>query len=272
MSKKVIIVTGASSGLGKSAAEYLAKQGHKVYGTSRKPSNTFVANYTLLPLDVTKEDSTLQLIQQVLERENRLDVLINNAGVGLAGPIETTTVEEAKWQFEVNFFGLVRMCQAVLPVMRQQQSGKIINLSSIGGLMGLPYQGFYSASKFAVEGLSESLRLELRGTGVHVVLLEPGDFKTDFTDNRQLSRHAKTEKQYTQQFEKTLATLEYDEANGADPILVAWKIKRIINSRTPKARYMVGPFEQQLFAKIKAFLPTSLFEMILANHYKINAQ
>jgi short-subunit dehydrogenase len=168
---KVILITGSSSGIGKASAEYLAQQGHIVFGTSRYPgSYPKPDSYTV--------DSIQTAVDQIVEDKGRIDVLINNAGFGIAGAMENTSIGKAKEQFETNFFGTVRLIKSVLPIMRKQDSGLIINISSIGGLIGLPYQSMYSASKFAIEGLTESLYKELRSSNIKIVLVEPGDFKT----------------------------------------------------------------------------------------------
>ena len=188
----VVLVTGASSGIGKACAELLFARGCRVYGTSRQAPRALVEARTsdlapllrMIPLDVTSDDSVDAAVGVVLACEGRLDAVVNNAGFGVAGAAELTTIEEAREQFETNFFGTVRVCRAVLPVMRQQGSGRILNISSIAGRIGIPFQAFYSASKFAIEGFSEALRMEVAPFGVKVVLIEPGDFRTGFTAAR----------------------------------------------------------------------------------------
>ena len=172
--QRVVLITGASSGIGKACASHLAAQGFRVYATSRRPSSITAPNLTMLAADVNHDDSVEQTVAAIIEREGRIDVVINNAGMGIAGPLENTTTEHAKAQFEVNFFGALRVCRAVLPAMRSQQRGYIINIGSIGGILALPYQSMYSASKFALEGMSEALRMEIRSFGIRVVLIEPG--------------------------------------------------------------------------------------------------
>jgi NAD(P)-dependent dehydrogenase (short-subunit alcohol dehydrogenase family) len=171
---RVVLVTGASSGIGLSCAAHLAERGFRVYGTSRRPAAGPESRVTMLTADVTDDHSVEHLVGTVLDREQRLDIVVNNAGMALAGPVEKTSIEEAKRQLEVNFFGAFRVCCAALPAMRSQRSGYIVNIGSIGGLVALPYQAMYSASKFALEGLSESLRMEVRPFGVRVVIIEPG--------------------------------------------------------------------------------------------------
>ena len=186
MQPQIILITGASSGFGKITAHMLSEQGHIVYGTSRKPSEN-IGKVRMLVVDVTNSISVRHAVEQIISEQRRMDVLINNAGMGIGGALELATEEEVSMQMNTNFFGVVNMCKAVLPYMRKARRGKIINISSIGGVMGIPYQGFYSASKFAVEGYSEALALEVHPFHIKVCLVQPGDFNTGFTDNRNTS-------------------------------------------------------------------------------------
>src|ERR1700759_3251829 len=185
--KQVVLVTGASSGIGLACATYLAGRGYRVYGTSRRAGTSQKGSVAMLVADVTNDLSVEQAVAAVLEREGRLDIVVNNAGMCLAGPAENTSIEAAKSQLEVNFFGAHRVCRAVLPIMRSQRAGYIVNIGSIGGLVAIPYQSMYSASKFALEGFSESLRMEVRPFGIRVVIIEPGDHKTAITENRRMA-------------------------------------------------------------------------------------
>ncbi|MGC8873617.1 MAG: SDR family NAD(P)-dependent oxidoreductase, partial [Chloroflexia bacterium] len=157
--KPVVLITGASSGIGLACARYLADRGYRVFGTSRHPEACPPEPFPMIQMDVCDDASVLRGVEAVRERAGRIDVLVNNAGIGYGGAIEDTSLEEAHRQFETNFFGALRLCRAVLPIMRAQGSGLIVNMSSIGGLIGLPFQGLYSATKFALEGMSEALRL-----------------------------------------------------------------------------------------------------------------
>jgi len=263
---KVILITGASSGIGKASAEYLAECGHKVYGTSRYPgSYPTPSNYTLLPLDVTNNNTISLAIEQILKDEQRIDVLINNAGMGIAGDLEHTSIDKDKEQLETLFFGTLRMIKQILPIMRKQNSGMIINISSIGGLIGLPYQNMYSAAKFAVEGLSEALYKELRPTNIKVVLVEPGDFNTSFTARRDIDKVSAK----SASFQKVIEQIEHDENNGQHPIKIAKAISKIINKPNPRLRYVVGAFDQSLAAFLKRLLPNRLFDWIIMKHYKV---
>jgi NAD(P)-dependent dehydrogenase (short-subunit alcohol dehydrogenase family) len=264
---RVVLITGASSGLGRAAAEHLAALGHRVYGASRRPTAE-PRPYETIALDVTDDSSVARGVAAVAEAAGRIDVLINNAGVGVAASIEDTTMEEAHWLMETNFFGALRMCRAALPIMRAQGNGLIINISSIGGLMGLPFQGLYSASKFAIEGLSEALRMEVAPYGIHVALLEPGDFHTPFTGNRRPSAAAEGSP-YAEARARALAVIEADETNGYPPEAIGPILARIIASKRPRLRYQAGAAEQKLAALLKRLLPAGLFESILRDHYKV---
>lgn len=263
---KVILITGASSGIGKAAAQFLAKKGHNVYGTSRYPgSYEKPSNYTILPMDVTDGESIESAISLIIKKESKIDVLINNAGFGIAGAMEHTSIDKAKEQFETNFFGTVHLIKSVLPKMRKQDFGLIINISSIGGLIGLPFQSMYSASKFAIEGLTESLYKELFSSNIKVVLVEPGDFKTGFTEKREIPRLSDQPKA----FKDALQVIENDENSGQNPIKIGKLLNKIINKPNPRLRYTVGAFDQKLAVMLKRLLPNRLFDSIIMKHYKV---
>lgn len=267
---QVILITGASSGLGRACATHLARRGHRVFGTSRRPPGAVaVDGVAMVQIDVRDGESVRRGVGQVLERAGRLDVVVNNAGFGLVGAVEDTAIEEAKAQFETNYFGVLRVCRAVLPVMRAQGAGLIINISSIGGLIGVPFTGQYAASKFAIEGLSEVLRMEVRPFGLHVVLVEPGDFRTGFTAKRVRTVASQENPAYAGALARTLAVIERDETGGSDPQLVARLVERIVRARSPRPRYIVGSFDQKLAAGLKRILPGRLFEWIIRWHYQV---
>ena len=267
--KKVILITGISSGFGKQTAELLASRGHTVYGTVRRDveiSSSIIG----LKLDLINADSIRQAVQTILRKEGRIDVLINNAGMHTGGPIETSPIENIKLQMETNFLGTVNLTREVLPVMRKQGGGTIINFSSIGGLMGLPLQAFYSAGKFAIEGFSEALRMEVKQFNIKVVLINPGDFHTNNSTNRRnFLAPTDINDPYHDQYLKTLAIIEKDEANGWEPIILAKKLVRIAECKNPHQRYIIASFEQKLAVALKYILPGKLFRMILEDHYKI---
>jgi NAD(P)-dependent dehydrogenase (short-subunit alcohol dehydrogenase family) len=267
--QKVILVTGTSTGFGRETARLLAEAGHKVYGTVRKdPSEE--GSFRQLKMDLTDIESVRNAINTVISNEGRLDVLINNAGMHSGGPIETSPEENIRLQMDTNFMGLVRITREVLPLMRKQGGGIIINFSSIGGLMGLPFQGFYSAAKFATEGFSEALRMEVKQFGIKIILINPGDFHTSNSANRRnFLAPTDLNDPYNEQFTRTLEVIEKDEANGWEPSVLAKKIVRIVNCKNPRQKYIIASFEQRLAVVLKYLLPGKLFRLILEDHYKI---
>ncbi|MCX6259739.1 MAG: SDR family oxidoreductase [Bacteroidia bacterium] len=261
---KIILITGISSGLGKQTAQRLAERGHSVYGTVRKECETCKL-VNVLKMDLTDNESINKAVKTVVEKEGRIDVLINNAGMHTGGPIETTPLENIRLQMDTNFIGMVQLTNSVLPIMRKQGGGIIINISSLGGLIGLPFQAFYSASKFAIEGFSEALRMEVRGFNIKVVVVNPGDFHTNNSANRR--NFLAPAGPYQNQFEKSLAIIEKDESGGWEPEILARKIVKIVESRNPGQRYIIASFEQKLALILKRILPGKLFMKILASHY-----
>ena len=267
--KKIILITGISSGFGKQTAELLAAKGHTVYGTVRRDVEINSAIIGL-KLDLTNSESILKAVQTIYEKEGRIDVLINNAGMHTGGPIETSPIENIKLQMDTNFLGMVNLTREVLPVMRKQGGGTIINFSSIGGLMGLPFQAFYSAGKFAIEGFSEALRMEVSHFNIKIVLINPGDFHTNNSANRRnFLAPTDVNDPYHEQFLKTLAIIENDEANGWKPVVLAKKLVSIVECKKPRQRYIIASFEQKLAVMLKYVLPGKLFGMILQDHYNI---
>ena len=266
---KVILITGISSGFGKQTAELLAAQGHKIYGTVRRDVEISPA-VTGLKLDLTDTESIQSAVRTIQDKEGRIDVLINNAGMHTGGPIETSPIGNIKLQMDTNFLGMVNLTREVLPVMRKQGGGTIINFSSIGGLMGLPFQGFYSASKFAIEGISEALRMEVKQFNIKVILINPGDFHTNNSANRRnFLAPTDANDPYNEQYLKTMAIIEKDEAGGWEPVVLAKKLVSIVESKNPHERYIIASFEQKLAVALKHILPGKLFGMILEDHYKI---
>ncbi len=268
---KVILITGARTGIGNACARVLSAQGHRVYGTSRAPSSTDATDlgFKLIRMDVDNAGSVTEGVEGILAEAGRLDVVVNNAGFGYGGAVEDSSVAEAEALFETNFFGVLRVCRAVLPHMRERRQGLIVNISSIGGLMGLPFQGLYSASKFAVEGLTTSLRMEVKPFGVRVVLIEPGDIRTSFTANRRPTLATQERAIYREQYTKALARIEADEQGGPAPEIVARALVRIMNRRSPKPRYIVGPFYEQVAVWASHVLPGGLFEWLIMKYYGV---
>ncbi len=267
--KRVVLIAGASSGIGKVCSEYLAGKGMTVYGASRSLQAGNGTAFTALRMDVTDDNSVHQCVQKIQQEQGRLDVVINCAGYGVAGAVEDTSPEEAMAQFDTNFFGAHRVCRAVLPIMRQQRSGIIINISSIAGLLAVPFQAFYSASKFAMEGMTEALRMEVHPFGIRVVLIEPGDFKTDFPANRKNSIASQQSDVYRASLERCVGVMKEEEQQGKVPYPVAKLVERIIDTPSPRLRYTVGPFGERLGPKLKSVLPYRLYELLFMKHYKL---
>jgi NAD(P)-dependent dehydrogenase (short-subunit alcohol dehydrogenase family) len=265
--KPVVLITGASSGFGRATATLLSARGMRVYGTSRKPAKSRLP-YAMVRMDVGDDASVRAAIDGIVADAGRIDVAVNNAGIEVSGSVEDTSIEEAKLQLETNFFGTVRVIQAVLPHMRERRAGKIINVSSLAGLVGMPFQAFYSASKFAVEGLTEGLRLELAPFGVHVVLVEPGDFRTEMTAHRIIARRSEGGA-YAAQFRRTLGVYVDSETGGADPMLFARTVERIIAAPSPRMRYVVGPPAQKIAAISKRIVSGSLFERLMKAYCRV---
>jgi NAD(P)-dependent dehydrogenase (short-subunit alcohol dehydrogenase family) len=261
---RVILITGISTGFGRQTAHCLSEQGHSVYGTVRKDCETS-GRVNVLKMDLTDIESIKKAVANVVEKEGRIDILINNAGMHTGGPIETTSPENIRLQMDTNFIGMVYLTNSVLPIMRKQGGGMIINISSIGGLIGLPFQAFYSASKFAVEGFSEALRMEVRDFNIKVVVVNPGDFHTNNSANRR--NFLAPAGPYQKQFEKSLSIIEKDESGGWDPEILAGRIAKIVECRNPGQRYVIASFEQRLAVILKRILPGRWFMRILASHY-----
>jgi NAD(P)-dependent dehydrogenase (short-subunit alcohol dehydrogenase family) len=268
---KVVLITGASSGIGQACARHLARRGYQVFGTSRRPRPGPEEPFEMIRMDVTDEDSVSQGVATVLERAGRLDVVVNNAGFGFGGAVEDTSLDEAREMFETNFFGMLRVCRAVLPHFRERRAGTIVNVSSLNGLIGMPFVGMYCATKFAMEGVTEALRMEVRPFGIRVVMIEPGDTRTGFTANRrptQASRAA--ESPYAENMQRVLAVIEHDENTGSSPEAAARLLERILRSRSPRLRYPVASAFQRFAAAARKFMPAGLFERLLIRYYRVH--
>jgi len=267
--KKVILVTGASSGIGLVCATALESKGHIVYGSSRNLKNIKSVTFKPIELDVTNDASVNNAINTIIKAEGKLDVLVNNAGNGVAGPAYTMPVESAKKQFDVNFFGVVRMCSAALPSMISTNVGLIINISSLAGLFGLPYQSMYSASKYAIEGYSQSLRMELRNTKIKIVIINPGDFKSAFSQNREKTPFTINNTKLETEYNAAVAAMEKDESIAPDPSTLAKQLCKIVDAKNPSHRYLVGQVGQTIVPTLKRILPGALFEKLMNDHYGI---
>lgn len=265
---KVVLITGGSSGIGKSIGEFLHKKGFVVYGTSRNPEKVLNSIFPLIALDVRNAESIRSAVSKVIEISGRLDVVINNAGVGITGPLEEIPMEEIKNNFETNFFGPIEVMKAVLPQMRTQKSGLIINITSIAAYMGLPYRSVYSASKGALELITEALRMEVKSFGIDITNVAPGDFATNIASGRY---HAPVIKgsAYEKVYGNTLATMDEHVDAGSNPNEMAEAIFKIIQEKKPKVHYKVGVFMQKFSIVLKRTLPDKVYEKMLMNHYKL---
>ena len=263
----VILITGISSGFGRAMAQQLSADGHTVYGTVRRDVEQLPGVH-YLRADVRDTVSVQAAVEAVLVAEGRIDVLINNAGMGIGGPVEFAPEDDVKLQMDTNFMGQVRFTQAVLPAMRKQGSGKILCFSSIGGVMGLPFQGFYSASKFAIEGFCEALQIEVRRHGIQVILIEPGDFSTGFTAAR-IKQVSEAAAAAYPSLRKSVSSFEKDEQTGLKPDFLARKIAKIIHRKHPRFRYVIATFIQKLYIPLKRILPARSFVRVLSLFYSV---
>ena len=258
---RVILVTGSSSGLGKACCDRLARNGtNRVYGGSR----TLKAGegWAHVAMDVTDDASVAAAVAAIVDKEGRLDSVVHCAGNSLAGPVEDTRIDEAKHQFDTNFFGAVRVVRAVLPVMRRQGRGQIIMIGSVGGLIGLPFLAHYSASKFALDGLVEALRTEVEPLGIQATVVHPGDFNTALGANRMHCADTKPGTAYYERFRKIVAFYDAAEHNGGSPDLVARKVERLLAKRRLPVRVVVGSPLEIAGVWAKSLLPGRSFEFV----------
>ena len=265
---KVVLITGGSSGIGKSIGAFLHQKGFVVYGTSRNPERVLNSVFPLVTLDVRDADSIHKAVAKVIAISGRLDVVINNAGVGITGPLEETPMQEIKNNFDTNFFGPIEVMQAVLPQMRAQQSGLIINITSIAGYMGLPYRSVYSASKGALELITEALRMEVKSFGVDITNVAPGDFATNIASGRY---HAPVVdgSAYEIPYGNTLKMMDEHVDSGGNPNEMAEAVYGIILNPSPNIHYKVGAFMQKFSIVLKRILPDKVYEKMLMNHFKL---
>ncbi len=265
---KVVFITGGSSGIGKCVGEYLTLKGYKVYGTSRNPEKIKQSKFPLVALDVRDSDSIKKAIEQVISQSGKIDILINNAGVGITGAIEEVSQQEILNNFQTNVFGPIEVIKAVLPSMRAQKSGLIINVTSIAGYMGLPFRGIYCASKSALEMVTESLRMELKPYKIELTNVAPGDFATNIAQGRY---HAPVleDSPYKEAYQMSLEMANSHVDKGSDPIEMAKVIEQIILTKKPDVRYKVGEPLQKFSLLLKKILPSKTYEKLLMKHYKI---
>jgi len=265
--QQVAVVTGSSSGIGFETSLLLARNGIYTYATmrNRSKSEEILANarkdnlpLKTLHLDVTNEKSILEAIIKIIAEKGRIDILVNNAGYSLFGPLEQLQINEIKEEFETNFFGIIKLIQSVLPTMRKQRYGRIINISSLAGRIGFPFSSAYVSSKFALEGLTESLGYEIQNFGIHVILIEPGLIRTNFLNSMKLGKNVITPQNdsninspYTEMIQKRVSAFKPRFEKGSSPIEVAEAVLEAATSQDPKPRYLVGNDAMKMMEKRK---------------------
>ncbi len=270
--ESVIVVTGASSGIGNASATFLAKRGYKVYGTCRNPvSYTRKADefFEILPMELTDAPSIAKAADKVYVAEGRVDALICCAGAGLLGSIEDSSIEEAQSMMDINYFGTLRTIKAFLPKMREAGRGRIIVIGGLEGVVATPYQGFYSSSEFALVGLAQTLRVELSGYGIEVGFIALGSFRTAFGQNRKLTAGFSDASPYKPMLEAVSGVLSRDEAEGSDPLIAARAVYAGLTARRLAARTIIGPIVRRVFAYIRHLLPARVFERGLRKYYRL---
>jgi len=255
---ETVLITGASSGIGQACADRLHERGWTVVGASRRGTSS--GGWTPMEMDVDLDDSVRAGVERMVAQHGRLDAVVTCAGWGLAGSVEETPIGDARDQFETVFWGTVRVVQAALPVMRRQERGRIVLMSSIGGILGIPYQAFYSASKFALEGYGESLAYEVAPLGLEVTLVEPGNVRTGFTAARRDVPPSGDESAYASAVVKAVGKMAEDEAGGVAPDRVAAVVQRVLEAKRPPRRASVGKLDERVGIMGKRLLPYRLFE------------
>ena len=265
---KTVLITGATSGIGKETALLLASKGFLVYGTARNVEGKNLP-FRLLPMDVRNETSIKEAVQQILTEVGRIDILINNAGVGITGAVEELPAEQLHNVFATNLYGAIAVIQHVRPTMRTQGSGRIINIASIAGYMGLPFRGAYSASKGALLLMSEALRMEVKQFGIEVTTISPGDYATDIA-SRRYHTPVNENSPYAEVYAKQLQLMNEHVDSGGDPKEMADKILKVINTKYPKVHYKQGSFLQKFSIVLKRLLPSKSYEKMLMKHYSLN--
>lgn len=260
-----IIITGTSTGIGFALAEFFGKKGHRVFGLSRK--NVESQYFKTIPTDITDHLQVRHAVSEILKSEKNIDILINNAGMGMVGAVEDSTKEDILKLFNLNLVGAVQMMSAVLPSMREQQSGKIINISSIGSEMGLPFRGFYSASKSALDKVTEAIRYEVSPWNIAVCTLHLGDIKTKIAENRVKT---KVSEPYQKTFEKIYSIMNAHVDDGTEPLEVAEYIDKLLTKKSWKAHYYFGKFGQKIGVPLKWILPQNFYENLMRKYNQMD--
>ncbi len=264
---KTILVTGASSGIGRSISLYLTSKGFKVYGTCRNPKKYNFSEYELLKCDINSSQEIEDTVNYIVDKEKNVDVLINNAGIGITGPLEETSNNDIKSAFETNLYGPINMIKKCIPTMRNNNKGLIINITSVLGYFGIPYRGVYCATKSSMEIIGEVFSMELKKFNINVVNVAPGDFKTDIV-SRRINSKPNNFSYYNEEYSKSLKSANKNVENAWSPEIISKLIYNIINSKNPKIHYKVGKFIQKFSIVLKNILPDRLFEKILLYYSK----
>lgn len=264
----VAIVTGATAGIGLATAGLLKKAGFTVYGTGRRPQSDTQNGIAMLALDVTRDESVSSVIAEVLRRSGRIDLLVNNAGFGLIAGAEESSIEQAKSLFDVNVFGVMRMTKHVLPVMRQQGNGRVINISSVVGFLPAPYYAIYGATKHAIEGYSQTLDHEVRGFGIRIISIEPAFTRTSFENN--LVAPDQPLAIYDSARRAMIDTSRQQVEEGDEPEVVAQVVVTAAQAAKPRLRYPAGPAARRL-AFMRRIVPEGIFNSILRKQFKLPA-
>lgn len=265
MNKKVIVITGASSGIGETLANHFVQKGHQVYGLSRSKQDH--TSYEHIPTDVTNKENVYQSIQKIINEAGRIDVLINNAGVGMLGAIEDVVKEDLDKLINVNIYGVIYTMQAVLPLMRGQKFGHILNVSSIASNHGLPFRGYYSASKSAIDRITESVRLENHKLGIEICTLNFGDIKTSIAESRIQSTVSSF---YKSKYEKLVQNINMEVDHGTDPKDLIPIIEKFIHRKNLKPHYNIGKPMQTFSVTLKRVIGQRMFEKLLAKYSKLD--
>jgi len=266
LKKQIVLLTGASGGLGQAIAVQLSAQNYKVYGTGRKKMTSEI--FIPIQMDLTDANSISQAVRYVIEQEGKIDVLINNAGIGITGSIEETDLDAVRKVFETNLFGLMQLIQETLPYMRAQKKGKIINISSIAGYTGLPFRGIYAATKAAVMRLTEALSAEVKSFNISVVDIAPGDFVTKIAEGR-IYTELSEDSSYYDDYKLALKMIDEEVAAGLMPEVLSKKLGRILQKNKVKLRYDIGIFMQRLTPYLVTCLSGRYFEKLIRKHYKM---
>lgn len=269
MGDKAILVTGASSGIGKTIAQMLKDVGYQVYAASRKVvTGNVVDGITHVQMDVCNEPSVQEAFKFIAAQNTPLYGIVNSAGLGLTGSVEFTSDTEARELFDTNVFGVLNVCRAAIPLLRENKDGYIINITSIAAQMGLPFRGIYSSSKFAVEGFTESLSLEVHQFGIKVCLIEPGDFRTNINTNRKKAKHNDQEA-YNDLHERILTQINHEVSTAPTPEAIGKKVIAILRSSHPRLRHRIASPKALLSFWLMRVLPSRWFEAVLRKYYKL---